>query len=133
MTNKTRFLRLQSLVPYLQTEDDGDEVFIKYKNKKIAPADAKFYKVTTAPVQMNIEIELGKTDKWAELELWEYDHFSPNDSLGHFKLLVDQASNNFTAELIRKSDSSGKYALNWEIVERLNTKLKGTPPSRKKG
>ena len=131
MTNKTRFLRLQSLVPYVQTEADGDEIFIRYKNKKVAPARSKFYKVSGHPVELNIEVQLQKDDQWVELELWEYDRLSPNDSLGHFRLLVDQASDNFTAELIRNKESAAKYVLNWEIIERLNTKLKsGSPPKK---
>lgn len=125
MVNKTKFLRLQSIIAYLQTERDGDEIFIKYKDKKVAPADTKFYKIAEAPVEINLEIELDQADKWVELELWDYDKFTPNDCLGHFKLLVDQASDNFTAELTRKEDSIARYVLNWEIIERLNRNLPG--------
>ena len=132
MAKNTRFLRLQSVIAYLQTEVDGDEIFIKYKNKKIAPADSKFYKITETPIEVNIEIALNKTDKWVELELWDYDHFSSNDCLGNFKLLVDQVSDNFTAELIRKKDSDAKYVLNWAIIERLNKKNKPAKSSPKK-
>lgn len=131
MTNKTRFLRLQSIVPYVQTEKDGDEIFIKYKDKKIAPADEKYYKVTGEPITIDIEVPLQKADKWVELELWEFDHLSPNDSLGHFRLLVDQASDNFTAELIRNKESTAKYVLNWEIIERLNKKVSSPGPQKK--
>jgi hypothetical protein len=59
-----------------------------------------------------------------ELELWDYDHFSPNDSLGKFKLLVDQISENFTAELVRGKDSDARYVLNWSVIERINKKKK---------
>jgi hypothetical protein len=118
----------------MQTERDGDEVFIQYKKKRIAPSDSKFYKVSSAPIEINIEVPLDKSEKWVELELWEYDRLTPNDSLGHFKLLVDQVSDTFTAELIRKKDSGAKYVLNWEIIERLNVKVKSTPatPGKKK-
>ena len=134
MANKARFLRLGSLVSYVQAESDGDEIFIRYKKKKIAPAKSKFYKVSSEPVQINIEVPLEKSEKWVELELWEYDRLTPNDSLGHFKLLVDQASDTFTAELIRKKDSGAKYVLNWEIIERLNAPPKKNPlaPGKKK-
>ena len=130
MSQKKRFLRLESIVSYLQTERDGDEIFIKYKDEKVAPADAKFIKMTKDPVALGIEIELEKNEKWVELELWEHDHFSPNDSLGSFKLLVDQASDTFTAELVRNKDSDARYALNWTVIDRINPKRKtaGTSP-----
>jgi hypothetical protein len=119
MTEKTRFLRLESLVAYLQTELDGDEVFIKYKDEKIAPVDSKYAKMTTTtPLALKVEIALGKTEKWVELELWDYDHFSANDSIGNFKLLVDQVADNFTAELIRNKDTDARYVLNWSVIER---------------
>jgi hypothetical protein len=122
--NKKRFLRLESLVSYLQTESDGDEIFIKYKDEKVAPAEGKFIKMTKDPVPLDVEIELDKNEKWVELELWDYDHFSPNDSLGIFKLLVDQASDTFTAELVRNKDSDARYVLNWSVIDRINPKRK---------
>jgi hypothetical protein len=130
MSSKKRFLRLESIVSYLQTERDGDEIFIKYKDKKVAPADGKFLKMSKDPVRLDIEIELGN-EKWVELELWDYDHFSPNDSLGVFKLLVDQSSDSFTAELVRNKDSDARYVLNWSVIDRINPKRKTARTSPK--
>ena len=124
MSIKKRFLRLESIVSYVQTERDGDEIFIKYNDKKVAPVDAKFVKMSKDPVPLEVEIELGTNEKWVELELWEHDHFSPNDSLGSFKLLVDQASDTFTAELVRNKDSDARYVLNWSVIDRINPKRK---------
>ena len=123
MSHKTKFLRLDSLVAYLQSESDGDEIFIEYNNKKVFPADEKFIKMTNEPVALNVEIELDPAQQWVELQLWDYDRFTPNDSLGKFRLLVDQVSENFTAELVRNNDSEGKYVLNWSVIERLNHKM----------
>jgi len=120
MAQKKKILRLDSLVAYLQTETDGDEIFIKYNDKKIAPVDGKFFKMTKEPATLNIEIELDESQKWVELELWDYDRFTPNDSLGKFRLLVDQVSENFTAELVRDRHSHGKYVLNWSLLERMS-------------
>lgn len=127
MAQKMKFLRLESLVAYLQTESDGDEIFIKYKDEKIAPPDAKFIKMTKDPVPLNVEIELDEDQKWVELELWDYDRFTPNDNLGKFKLLVDEAAEGFTAELVRDKESEGRYVLNWSVVVRTNSK-KTNPP-----
>lgn len=122
MALKNKFLRLESLVAYLQTETDGDEIFLKYNGEKIAPADAKFLKMSRDPVPLNIEIELADDQKWVELELWDYDRFTPNDNLGKFRLLVDEVAENFTAELVRDQQSEGRYVLNWSVVERANKK-----------
>jgi hypothetical protein len=128
MALKNKFLRLQSLVAYLQTESDGDEIFLKYNDEKIAPSDAKFMKMTKDPVSLDIEIQLADDQKWVELELWDYDRFTPNDNLGKFKLLVDEVAENFTAELVRDRQSEGRYVLNWSVIERANKKA---PKARK--
>lgn len=124
MTSKKKFLRLDSLMAYLQTEEDGDEIFIKYNDKKIAPIGAKYFKMTKDPVPLNIEIELGAEQKWVVLELWDYDRFSPNDNLGKFKLLVDEVSENFSTELHRDKQSEGRYVLHWSVIQRINTSSK---------
>lgn len=131
MSNKKRFLRLESIVSYVRTERDGDEIFIKYMDKKVAPAEGKFIKISKDPVPIEVEIELDKNEKWVELELWDYDLFSRNDSLGSFKLLVDQASDNFTAELVRNKDSEARYVLNWSVIDRVNPKRKAARTSPK--
>lgn len=118
MSTRKRFLRLDSLVAHIQSEADGDEIFIKYKDEKIVPQDALFIRMTSDAVPLNVEIELAADDKWVELELWDYDTFSPNDILGSFRLLVDEVAENFTAELHRTPNSKGKYLLNWSVIER---------------
>ena len=122
MAVKTRILRIQSLVAYLQSESDGDEVFLRYKNKKIAPLKKKFYKMTREPLEINAEIKLDGSEKWVELELWEYDLLLPNTCLGEFKLLVGQQSDSFSAELVRETDSQARYVLNWELLLKMEKK-----------
>ena len=120
MTLKKKFLRLESLVAFIPSESDGDEIFIKYNNKKVAPKDGRYIKMSMGPVPLNVEIELDTNQDWVELELWDYDLFSANDNLGTFKLLVDEVSANFSAELLRDDPAGGKYVLNWSVVERLS-------------
>jgi hypothetical protein len=122
MAPKKKFLRLNSIVAYLQTERDGDEIFIKYNDKKVVPQEGKFIRMSKDPVPLEVEIELADSQQWVELELWDYDRFSPNDSLGKFKLLVDQVAEDFTAELRRDNESDGKYVLHWSVVERMDKK-----------
>lgn len=118
MADKIRFLRLDSIVAYMQTEMDGDEIFIKYKGEKVAPSDGKFVRMTSEPATLAVEIPLDPDESWVELELWDYDHLSPNDSLGKFRLLVDEVAEGFSAELAPAKDAPARYVLNWSVVER---------------
>lgn len=118
MAEKTRFLRLESIIAFMQTEMDGDEIFIKHKGEKIAPAEGKFIRMSREPASLEVEIAVDANDHWVELELWDYDNFSPNDRLGKFKLLVDEVSEGFTAELQPEKDAIARYVLNWSVVER---------------
>jgi hypothetical protein len=118
MAEKKRFLRLDSIIAYMQTESDGDEIFIKHKGEKIVPEQGKFINMTSEPVPLEVEIPVDKNDHWVELELWDYDNFSPNDRLGRFKLLVDEVSDGFTAELQPEKNEVARYVLNWSVVER---------------
>lgn len=119
MNQKKRYLRLDSIIAYMQSEDDGDEIFIKYKDEKVAPTDARFVRMKHhEPVPLNAEIELPDGDQWVELELWDYDLLSPNDSLGTFKFLVDEVAENFSSELVRQDGAEARYVLGWSVIER---------------
>lgn len=118
MAARTRFLRLESIIAYMQTEMDGDEIFIKHNGERIAPAEGKFIKMTREPAPLEVEIPVDEENNWVELELWDYDNFSPNDRLGKFRLLVDEVSDGFTAELQPEKDAIARYVLNWSVVER---------------
>lgn len=119
MNHKKRYLRLDSIVAHMQTEVDGDEIFIKYKDEKVAPLKGKFVRmIPHAPVPLNAEIELSQDNQWVELELWDYDLLSPNDALGTFRFLVDEVAENFSSELVRQDGSEARYVLNWSVVER---------------
>ena len=118
MAGKTRFLRLESIIAYMQTEMDGDEIFIKYNGERIAPQNGKFLKLSKEPVSLDVEIPVDEKGQWVELELWDYDHLSPNDRLGKFRFLVDEVSEGFSAELAPDKDEVARYVLNWSVVER---------------
>jgi hypothetical protein len=117
MADKTKFLRLDSIVAYMQTETDGDEIFLKYKGEKIAPESGRFIKMTREPALLEVEIPV-EVNNWVELELWDYDHLSPNDRLGKFRFLVDEVSDGFTTELAPEKDAVARYVLSWSVAER---------------
>lgn len=119
MADKQRFLRLESIVAYMQTEMDGDEIFIRYNGEKVAPQHGKFVRMTREPAILDVDIPVNSEgDQWVELELWDYDHLSPNDNLGKFRLLVDEVAEGFSAELAPEKDAIARYVLNWSVVER---------------
>src|SRR4051812_7955149 len=119
MTPKSRFLRINSLVSYVPSEDDGDEIYITYNGEKVAPADSTYYKMPNGELEVNVDIPLDQSQEWAELELWDHDVLSKNDQLGTFRLKVDEVDDGFSAELIQKEPRS-RYVLNWGVIEKLN-------------
>ncbi len=120
MADKKRFLRLDSIVAYMQSEMDGDEIFVKYNGEKVAPQKSRFIRLTNSePAVLDVEIPLTSDDHWVELELWDYDHLSPNDRLGNFRLLADEVADGFSAELAPNKDAIARYVLNWSVVERV--------------
>jgi hypothetical protein len=131
MTPKSRFLRLNSLVSYVPSEDDGDEIYITYKGERVAPTASTYYKMPHGELEINIDIPLDQSQEWVELELWDHDVLSKNDHLGMFKLKVDEVDDGFSAELIQKEPRS-RYVLNWGVIEKLNTRKKiPSPPGKK--
>lgn len=119
MADKKRFLRLDSIVAYMQSEMDGDEIFVKYNGEKVAPQKSRFIRLSNSePAVLDVEIPLTSDDHWVELELWDYDHLSPNDRLGNFRLLADEVADGFSAELAPNKDAIARYVLNWSVVER---------------
>ncbi|HEX8038251.1 MAG TPA: hypothetical protein VF490_03850, partial [Chryseosolibacter sp.] len=114
MSTKSKFLVLHSLVSYMPSEDDGDEIYITYKGKKVAPKGSSYYRMPNGELAINVEIPLAQSEEWAELELWDHDLLSRNDQLGSFRLKVDEVDDGFSAELIQKEPRS-RYVLNWGV------------------
>lgn len=132
MSTKSKFLVLHSLVSYMPSEDDGDEIYITYKGKKVAPTDSSYYRsLPNGELALRVEIPLEPSEEWAELELWDHDLLSRNDLLGSFRLKVDEVDDGFTAELIQKEPRS-RYVLNWGVVQRSAPAKDGKTAGRKK-
>ncbi len=131
MSTKIRFLVLNSLVSYVPSEDDGDEIYITYKGKKVAPTDSSYYKMPHGELALDVEIPLEQSQEWAELELWDHDVLSSNDQLGSFRLKVDEVDDGFSAELIQKEPRS-RYVLNWGVIQKSAPARNVSSPQRKK-
>ena len=106
--------RLLELHCYL-SDEKADEVFLKMDKKKIWPVETKYIEMNVSELKVNIAVS-AERDTMLEVELWDYDTWTPNDKLGVFKMLVDQRGGPFTADLIGKKGVEAKYSLKWEVV-----------------
>lgn len=106
--------RLLELNCYI-SDEEADEVFIKHKKKRIWPEDKKYIEMKEEKLKVGVDIE-SERDEMIEIELWDYDTWSPNDKLGVFKMLVDQRGGPFTSDLQGEKGIGAKYSLKWEVV-----------------
>ncbi len=113
-------LILKSLYCYLVEEEGSDDVFLKFKNKKIWPQHKKCLPIsmdTTTPLDVVIEgLRMGDR---ATVELWDWDLLSPNDHLGSFHMVLDGAiGESFSTDLTLnlKETQKAKYTLSWELA-----------------
>ena len=100
-------------------EIDKDELFIKYKDKKIWPTGSKYHQMdSTDVVNINLTIEHHLADGPLILELWDYDLISANDLLGTFemKLSEDDFGDFSTYMKSHSQKSTAVYMLYWKIV-----------------
>lgn len=110
-------IRLNRIHCTLPDEIDKDEMYLKYKGKKIWPKGIMYYRVDTgdiAPVNLTMEVEEG----WNEIELWDFDYLSRNDFLGIFRFMVSDEPGVYSnsMDLVEKN-STASYIMDWEILE----------------
>ena len=106
--------RLLKLHCYI-SDEKADEVFLKKDKKRVWPTDKKYIEMTDSELKLGLDIP-AERDDMIELELWDYDTWSPNDKLGTFKMLVDQRGGPYTSDLLGEKGSGAKYSLEWEVV-----------------
>ena len=108
---------LTSITCHKPSEKDKDEIFIKYKGKKIWPVKGKFNKIDTNQT-IPITVEIKDPTIWVELELWEYDYLSKNDHLGYFNFKSQAYPGEYTAEMSAtdKFEGLAAYTLNWQVI-----------------
>lgn len=100
-------------------EIDKDEVFLKYKGKKIWPKSRWYTSMDTGekfPVE--IEITHDEPSQPLVIELWDFDYLSPNDFLGYFEInLGNERLGKFSTSMtLREKGSTASYVLFWEIA-----------------
>jgi hypothetical protein len=117
-TNIDGKLQLIQLQAHFQTEQNGDEIFLKMKGKKIWPLKRGFYSCLkqSTQIQLNIEKEVEvKPNQKVSIELWEHDFLFIRKKLGEFNLLVDQTGGPFVTDLQLASKEFARYSLMWEV------------------
>lgn len=112
-------LILSQLHCYFVEESEYDDVFLKYKGKKIWPTDKK-----QQPIMMDtttkLDVELKEISKNQEvvIELWDWDFLSPNDKLGTFTMVIEGDPGSFFTDMVQniKETKKAKYSLDWEVI-----------------
>lgn len=101
----------------MQEEGDGDEVYIKYKGKRIWPTVNKYETMNDGDVkEVNVEVADIAKDATVEIELWDYDILTENDRLGVFKMLINERGGTFITDLMDMPSDGAKYSLEWEVL-----------------
>lgn len=106
---------LKSLTCHLSSERDGDEIYLKYKNKKIWP-DVR-YKVFKSrdEIALNVNLDLIDNSEPVTIELWEKDLLK-DDFLGSFQFVPFGPTGEFTVDLKKKNITDmQRYSLIWKI------------------
>ena len=118
MENKHTLI-LNRLHCYFVEESEYDDVFLKYKGKKIWPKDKKQQPMMMDTSQ-DLDIEINNISRGQEviIELWDWDWISPNDKLGTFSMIVQGDSGPFSTDMIqnKKETNKAKYTLDWEVI-----------------
>ena len=116
MPNNTFYtVKLIKLYCYRQEENDGDEVYINYNDKRLWPQEGKYCRMNKDEEIINVEIKNIKSGEVISIELWDYDFVSSNDKLGLFTMLVDEKGGPFTTDMLAHSSRGAKYSLEWEV------------------
>ena len=100
---------------YRQEERKADEIFIRYKGKRVWPINKRYEKMTEGEHNIRLEIpEINQNEK-VTLELWDYDYLVPNDKLGTFNLMANEKGGPYKTDLNQEKGRNAKYTIEWEV------------------
>lgn len=105
---------LRLLKCHHSSESNGDEIYLKYENKKIWPEVR--YRVFKSKDEILLDINLDLKDKVTPviIELWEKD-FLKDDFLGYFQFTPFGSSGEFIVDLKKKKITDvQRYSLVWK-------------------
>jgi hypothetical protein len=109
--------KLHCLKCLLNSEHQGDEIYVRYNGAKIWPENRKWHRITEGDeVAMNVNQAVTNVGDKVELELWECDFLSQS-KLGNFVFLPDTPGGPFTVDMLAKNGKA-KYSLVWEVIKK---------------
>jgi len=111
-------VRLTRLHCYFVEENDYDDVFLKYKGKKIWPKDKKQQPMMMdTSKELDVEIPGLARNEEIEIELWDWDFLTPNDKLGTFTMIAEGDAGPFFTDMVQntKETKKAKYTIDWEV------------------
>jgi hypothetical protein len=117
MRNNSKLsFRLNRLKCLLNSEHQGDEIYVRYKGQKIWPKNKKWHRIIEGDeVILDVEEPILIPGDRIELELWECDFLSQS-KLGNFIFLTDAPGGPFTVDMLAKNGKA-KYSLVWEVTK----------------
>lgn len=117
-TEDEGILKLIQLEAHFQTEQDGDEIFLKLNGKKIWPKNRSYFSCQKEVpcIQLDIVSDVKvKPEQKVNIELWENDFIFFKKKLGEFTLILDQRGGPFITDLELKCKEFARYSLMWEV------------------
>lgn len=115
--SKTYKIKLLHLFCYANEELKEDEIFIKYKGKKVWPKDKKYHGIKPGEkLTLDVEITDLPEGELMELEIWDWDLWSANDLLGKTIMKADGPGGPFQADMrTEKPEETARYSIQWKI------------------
>lgn len=115
---KTYTVLLTNLHCYMVEEQGSDDIYLKYKGKKIWPKGKKHVISMDTSTKLNLPLKELSDKQQLVIELWDWDLISANDKLGTFTLPVEGVPGSFSTDMVqnKKETRKAKYTLNWEVL-----------------
>jgi len=115
---ETLAIKINSIHCYAYEESNGDEVFLKLNGKKIWPEAEKYHQMKDQSAEVNVMVLNLKTNEFIEVEVWDYDFWSPNDLMGKIRMLIDKPGGPYTTDMqLAEANQMARYSIVWEILK----------------
>ena len=118
MNEEKIVVRLNNLHCFENDEAKFDDIFLKFKKKKIWPLDKKHEDVR-ANTKHDLSIDLtGLTPgEPIAIEVWDHDVMSPNDLLGTALFTPDEAGGPFMVDMKPAHEKdTARYSIGWQVL-----------------
>ncbi|MEQ9297654.1 MAG: hypothetical protein RIF33_03780 [Cyclobacteriaceae bacterium] len=117
MADKKHTVKLIHLYCYANEELKEDEVFIKYKGRRIWPVNKKYARLKPGEKkEIGVDIPDVTEGEMLTLEVWDWDLFSANDLLGSATMKVDGPGGPYLVDMRPSSaEETARYSIQWQV------------------